>query len=1357
MASSKNNIYANRLKTVKSNISDVMSNNKTTSTNTMSSKIGNYEKRLSSIGVDTEAAKDTRNPIEKALNLKEDQNFLFDIFEVLGRPQQALFGGIESMQQGGSFWEGAKENWEGNDTTNFGDILRNAGVSDKSLFTNPITQEDTSLADILGLAGDIFLDPLDIPLVAAKPVTAAAKGAKALDTASDIAKATKVADTAADTAKATKLTLAPFQKGSKSLLELGTGALAKGVKKSVGVADDLITKGLAKSDAKTLQNLIDVGEDVTNFVGKSDTYNAIKKGFKRTADYSSSIPDNLYNTITRSDNALDAANAFGKSYANNLKKAVEDYASKSGKNIDNISSDIQKLISSKYAPADTFSNFIKKAMTDKSNVFKGTKQEIDAINNQIKAFKNANNITDDVLNVIIGNNGTSLKVATKGTNASKQLSNLVGNNDLMKQLDNIKLVKETTKSADDLKELAKIQDLYKKDNAFKNIVDSAESGYNSVNKMIKDATGQSISFEDMLREGYVTNAVTDEGKQFLKELKENNIGVSNKVKNVKNRDEILKGTTKTTAEKTYSNYAPQANREFSEDINKAIKSREAAIAKQKTYLTENKIKNTKDRLKELDITQETAKVNYTKNLEKLNNNKAKYTELTKMYNSKLDNISDMINNEVLKKARDINDEKLVSGLLNKSEQYTNRANKITELKSELLKPNLTTKQVEKIENKLEKAYASYNSKKADLVIQIEKINNGATETYIKDANKLADKIYKETSTYTQKAIKSSSKVEDTLSKIKQLDNSYNDVAMQLKKQQSNLQLQLKTLMSKSTESIAKEDKKILDKIGSLQKDIDLLSSFEGKQLFSTDFFQGFGDFVNKTTSQAKALNTYNEALLHSGLNNDNIIKFIAKGDTAKDTVGFVKLGADETTKLSNYLDTMKNFLPEDSQLIKTFKNQLENSKSVYIEQGLSELLKINVSKKELNPLIDMVNNYNNFFKKYSTLSAGFQVRNIAGNATNMVLSGVPATKVPVLYAKADKLAKPQYIMDLYEKSAKGALTAAEQADFKIVKQFIEGGFAGTGKEVRDLGEIFAKAVDNKESKNLFKKSLDKVFELNVKGNEFVDSRNRMALLLYADKNKSYVNKLGATDAIDAVKKVLFDPKNLSPFEQKYVKKVIPFYTFTKQNLVFQANNIIKNTSKYNRLFKTFNKTYDAVGEGNYRQYQKENFELPISVGDKGTTTLKLNLTVSDLGEYIENPLQRLVSSTTPLIKTPFELATGVDTFTGQDISDRSSLETLARTLGLSNLYKTGDNLANLINSDEINASDIAPSIFRYSDKEKIAKQNQYEELQQYQQIVKDLKNQGIDVPSIKDLTNTTDATIKALKQKRAKYTKRRSS
>ena len=59
-------------------------------------QINNKKVRLASGGVDVNKATDSRNTVEKFLGLPEDQNVVFDIFELLNRPQQALFGAINA-------------------------------------------------------------------------------------------------------------------------------------------------------------------------------------------------------------------------------------------------------------------------------------------------------------------------------------------------------------------------------------------------------------------------------------------------------------------------------------------------------------------------------------------------------------------------------------------------------------------------------------------------------------------------------------------------------------------------------------------------------------------------------------------------------------------------------------------------------------------------------------------------------------------------------------------------------------------------------------------------------------------------------------------------------------------------------------------------------------------------------------------------------------------------------------------------------------------------------------------------------------------------------------------------------------
>ena len=62
--------------------------------------INNRLARLEAGGVDITSALDDRTALEKLLNLRQNQGALRDVFEVLGRPQQALFSGWKASQEG---------------------------------------------------------------------------------------------------------------------------------------------------------------------------------------------------------------------------------------------------------------------------------------------------------------------------------------------------------------------------------------------------------------------------------------------------------------------------------------------------------------------------------------------------------------------------------------------------------------------------------------------------------------------------------------------------------------------------------------------------------------------------------------------------------------------------------------------------------------------------------------------------------------------------------------------------------------------------------------------------------------------------------------------------------------------------------------------------------------------------------------------------------------------------------------------------------------------------------------------------------------------------------------------------------
>lgn len=185
--------------------------------------------------------------------------------------------------------------------------------------------------------------------------------------------------------------------------------------------------------------------------------------------------------------------------------------------------------------------------------------------------------------------------------------------------------------------------------------------------------------------------------------------------------------------------------------------------------------------------------------------------------------------------------------------------------------------------------------------------------------------------------------------------------------------------------------------------------------------------------------------------------------------------------------------------------------------------------------------------------------------------------------------------------------------------------------------------------------IDQMIKLNMKGNATVDSYSRLAMYLKAKDDATFLDNLGVETPMEAVRYALFDPADLSYTEENVLKKLIPFYTFTKKNLVYQMKNLAKHSSKYHRLYKGIRKSWENSGIGweNLPDYQMNQMFIPIpSIDSEGNYSyIRVNLPFSDAMEFAANPLQRTLSAFTPAVRAPFEIATNRQIFTGQPISE----------------------------------------------------------------------------------------------------------
>ena len=665
-------------------------------------------------------------------------------------------------------------------------------------------------------------------------------------------------------------------------------------------------------------------------------------------------------------------------------------------------------------------------------------------------------------------------------------------------------------------------------------------------------------------------------------------------------------------------------------------------------------------------------------------------------------------------------------------------------------------QLTKANDDLMKLTATIDGHVDDTIIKELEANVKNINKYVEETRKL-DKLTASKNATTEKLLKTTEQV-DTLT-------------TELNRALKNIDFKLENINPAN-------DDYIYNRIKTLEKSKSLLESQAGKDIFSLNYYAGLEDFIKNVELTNKNAALFNEALTLGVFNDPNVIKTIDADDIPEN---WVKVsGGNVAARLNSVENIMGDFA--DKEGLASLKAYLKENNAFYMEPRVASLFsRVSTKSKDVNALVNMVDKFNNVFKKYSTLSPGYLLRNFTGNMFNSYLSGMPVSQIVPYTTKATKLLNKTD--DLIQKVAKGgesALSEVDLQDWNLIKQFYEGGFSRVGTAARDL-ESVQESIKLGSKYNIVNKASQGI----IKANEATDAVNRMALLMYANddvaKGGKYLSKLGVETPIDAVKYALMDPSNLSETEQNVIKKIIPFYTFTKQNLMFQATNLIKNTAKYRNVMKALEDSYNDLGEDSYYDYQKSNMQIPIpwATDDEGSQLfLKTNLPLSDLGEILENPLQRIVSSTTPLIRTPFELTTGTSTFTGQPLNYDTATN-LANTLGIElgagvqNTAEVAEALLNGLGLQNVSTnvikkvqtileaaqdgtsgqdlwSEILRSILQSTNAENVRTSGLYDELEAYQAEIERLKDQGIDVPTIKELTASNSIKANRLKTKRTR-------
>lgn len=274
----------------------------------------------------------------------------------------------------------------------------------------------------------------------------------------------------------------------------------------------------------------------------------------------------------------------------------------------------------------------------------------------------------------------------------------------------------------------------------------------------------------------------------------------------------------------------------------------------------------------------------------------------------------------------------------------------------------------------------------------------------------------------------------------------------------------------------------------------------------------------------------------------------------------------------------------------------------------------------------------NFWKKTATyINPAFHTRNMVSNHWQMWLAGV---RNPFDMVKGyETMAK----IPIARRTSKSIEKAIGPKELGYYKEFVEDGLGGTGYFTGDIKQTL-------KPQNLW-------FEGGSKAGAFLEDSAKYAV--YRAKRKA---GWAPEKASAHVRKFMFDYSELTPFEQKVMKRFIPFYTWQRKNIPLQVAMLIDQPTAFSAVGKA-KRAIESTREGEpmderlLPEWMRDGYSIWFGQNSDGTQNylnLEGFLPAVDLAK-IGRPQEIPIEGLSPLLKTPLELLTNYDTFYEEQI------------------------------------------------------------------------------------------------------------
>ena len=337
-------------------------------------------------------------------------------------------------------------------------------------------------------------------------------------------------------------------------------------------------------------------------------------------------------------------------------------------------------------------------------------------------------------------------------------------------------------------------------------------------------------------------------------------------------------------------------------------------------------------------------------------------------------------------------------------------------------------------------------------------------------------------------------------------------------------------------------------------------------------------------------------------------------------------------------------------------------------------IKILSDPKALRGLIKTFDEIQTWWKKYAlALRPAWHSRNAFGNFWNAYfLGGLTNAKRygdAAAIQKAMQVGKGGIVKEVDALAAKvSGKTVGRNVEVsgtgmtreEIFNEAVRRGVYESGMYGRELGEAAAKsskipgATEWTGVNKAF--AAGKTLENNARLALFIDGIEKG--IIKASKGGKEIDPKMARRILDEsatnVRKSLFDYADLSPFEKQWMKRIIPFYTWTRKNIPAQLMAAVRHpdrANKLNILVNAMQKGVDKIDSNDIDLWIKGQYPIFLDAEDSENTytfiTALSYLPTAELNRVFKDPTEYMGDAwamTSPLIKTPLEVWKNYDSF-----------------------------------------------------------------------------------------------------------------